>query len=71
MLALRLPSDVEFRLKELSNKTGRSMTWYATRAIVEKIEDLEDVFYAEQVWSEIQAGRMEVHTADDVWGDLE
>ena len=42
MLALRLPQEIEERLTALAKKTGRTKTFYATQAILEKIEDLED-----------------------------
>ncbi len=41
MLALRLPHDLESRLDELARRTGRSMSFHAREAIVEKIADLE------------------------------
>ena len=43
MLALRLDSDVEKRLEALSKKTGRTKTSYAKAAILEHLEDMEDV----------------------------
>jgi RHH-type transcriptional regulator, rel operon repressor / antitoxin RelB len=41
MLALRLPAEIEKRLDELARKTGRTKSYYARKAIVEMIEDLE------------------------------
>lgn len=48
MLALRLPPDLEARLTELAEKTGRTKSFYARAAIAEYIEDLEDYFLAEE-----------------------
>jgi len=48
MLALRLPPDIEKRLGDLAARTGRTKSYYARLAIVEKIEELEDVFLAEE-----------------------
>jgi len=48
MLALRLPPDLERRLEELARKTGRTKSFYAREAIIEHIEELEDVFLAEE-----------------------
>jgi RHH-type rel operon transcriptional repressor/antitoxin RelB len=56
-LSVRLPADVEARLKALAAKTGRSKTYYVTEAIVEHLEDLEDVYLAELELIEIRAGR--------------
>jgi len=48
MLALRLPPDIEKRLDDLSRKTGRSKSFYAREAILEHLDDLEDLYLAEQ-----------------------
>lgn len=48
MLALRLPKDLEDRLEAMAKKTGRTKSFYARLAIIEKLEDLEDIFLAEE-----------------------
>lgn len=48
MLALRLPPEVEKRLDDLARKTGRTKSFYAREAILEHIDDLEDLYLAEQ-----------------------
>ena len=55
-LSLRLPSDVEDRLTALSSLTGRSKTFYATEAIVEHIDDLEDAHLSAEVRARVRAG---------------
>ena len=57
MLALRLPPKVEARLASLAKTTGRTKSFYAREAIIEHIEDLEDIYLAEQRLTEIRAGR--------------
>lgn len=57
MLALRLPPDIETRLDELARRTGRSKSFYAREAIVEHLEDLEDVYLAEKSLQDLRAGR--------------
>jgi len=46
MLAIRLPEDIEKRLVDLAEKTGRTKTYYAREAIIEHLEDLEDYYLA-------------------------
>ena len=46
MLAIRLPSEIEDRLASLAIKTGRTKTYYARKAILEFIEDMEDTYLA-------------------------
>lgn len=48
MLALRLPPDIEKRLDDLAKRTGRTKSFYAREAILEHIDDLEDLYLAEQ-----------------------
>jgi RHH-type rel operon transcriptional repressor/antitoxin RelB len=43
MIAIRLAPDIEDRLERLAKKTGRTKTSYAREAILEHLEDLEDV----------------------------
>ena len=47
MLAIRLPEDIETRLKALAAETGRTKTALAREAIVEYLDDLEDYYLAE------------------------
>jgi RHH-type rel operon transcriptional repressor/antitoxin RelB len=57
MLAIRLPAEIEDRLEALAKATGRTKTYYAREAILEYIDDLEDVYLAENRLEEIKAGR--------------
>jgi RHH-type transcriptional regulator, rel operon repressor / antitoxin RelB len=43
MLAIILPKEIENRLADLAVKTGRTKTYYAREAILEYIDDLEDI----------------------------
>jgi|GEM_PF-163528 RHH-type rel operon transcriptional repressor/antitoxin RelB len=47
-VSLRLPDDVSTRLESLAELTGRSKTFYMIEAIREHIDDLEDLYLAEQ-----------------------
>lgn len=47
MLAIRLPQEIEQRLSLLAEKTGRTKTFYAREAIIEYLQDLEDIYIAE------------------------
>ncbi len=57
MLAIRLDADIEARLTALAQKTGRTKTFYAKQAILEHLEDLEDLYLAEQETIAIRAGK--------------
>lgn len=44
MLAIRLDPEIESRLERLAQKTGRTKTFYAREAILEHLDDLEDIY---------------------------
>ena len=46
MLVIRLDPAIEKRLELLAKKTGRTKTFYAREAIIEHLEDLEDLYLA-------------------------
>ena len=47
MLSIRLDPEIERRLNELSKRTGRTQSYYASELIESNIEDLEDRYLAE------------------------
>jgi len=66
MLAIRLPEEIEARLDNLAKRTGRSKTFYAREAILEHLDDLEDLYLAEQVLLRIRNGEERTSTLDEV-----
>jgi len=66
MLAIRLPEEIEARLDTLAKRTGRSKTFYAREAILQHLEDLEDLYQAERVVKRIRAGKETTSTLEEV-----
>lgn len=66
MLAIRLPEDIEARLDTLAKRTGRTKTFYAREAIVQHLEDLEDLYLAERVAKRIRSGKESTSSLDEV-----
>ena len=66
MLAIRLPAEVENRLEVLAQATGRSKTFYAREAILEHLDDLEDLYLAEQRLIDIRAGKTQTVPLEEV-----
>jgi len=46
MLSLRLSDDVETRLTQLAEATGRTKTFYAKEAINRYLDEMEDTYIA-------------------------
>ncbi len=46
-LSIRLDAETEERLNRLAKYTGRSKSFYVKEALLEKLEDLEDIYVAE------------------------
>ena len=65
-VSLRLPEDLNHRLGDLAVKTGRSKTFYMLEAIKQHIDDLEDLYLAEQRLIDVRSGRSKTHSIDDV-----
>jgi RHH-type rel operon transcriptional repressor/antitoxin RelB len=70
MLAIRLPKEIEERLDALSRATGRTKTFYAHQAILEHLDDLEDLYLAEAELREIRAGRSKTIPIEEVMREL-
>jgi RHH-type rel operon transcriptional repressor/antitoxin RelB len=56
MLAIRLPEAIEKRLNKLARRTGRTKTFYAREALLEHLDDLEDLYLAEASLERIRSG---------------
>ena len=66
MLAIRLPAEVETRLEALAQATGRTKTFYAREAILEHLDDLEDLYLTEQRLIDIRAGKTQTVPLEEV-----
>jgi RHH-type rel operon transcriptional repressor/antitoxin RelB len=66
MLAIRLPEEIENRLEALSKATGRTKTYYAREAILEYLDDLEDLYLAQQRLADLKAGRSSAIPLEEV-----
>ncbi|MFT9099946.1 MAG: DUF6290 family protein, partial [Zymomonas mobilis subsp. pomaceae] len=66
MLAIRLPEEIEVRLSELAKATGRTKTFYAREAILQHLEELEDIYLAEARAIKIRSGETKTISLDNV-----
>jgi RHH-type transcriptional regulator, rel operon repressor / antitoxin RelB len=70
MIGIRIPKSVGQRLEILAKRTGRSKTYYIREAIMEHLDDLEDIYLAEQVLERVRRGDEPVFGIDEVEGRL-
>jgi RHH-type transcriptional regulator, rel operon repressor / antitoxin RelB len=70
MLAILLPEDIEKRLDDLARRTGRTKTFYARQAILDQLDDLEDLYLAEKRWLALQQGKSRAVSLADVEAEL-
>jgi RHH-type rel operon transcriptional repressor/antitoxin RelB len=66
MLAIRLPQSIEKRLETLARRTGRTKTFYVREALLEHLEDLEDMYLAEGALERIRTGATHTIPLKDV-----
>jgi len=66
MLAIRLLEKIEKRLARLAKRTGRTKTYYAREAILQHIEDLEDIYLAEKRMEAIESGRAKTVPLEEI-----
>ena len=56
-VSLRLPTELVERLSQLAESTGRSRTYYMQEAIKQHIDDLEELYLAEQALFNVRTGK--------------
>ena len=69
MLAPRLPTEIEERLSALAGATGRTKNFHAHEAILEHLDDLEDLYFAGRRLLDIQSGKTRAIPLEDVMRD--
>ncbi|MGZ8243497.1 type II toxin-antitoxin system RelB family antitoxin [Methylomagnum sp.] len=66
MITITLPEQTEKHFAELAEKAGKTTADLALQALLEKMEDLEDIYLAEQRLEDLRAGRSETVSLEDV-----
>jgi RHH-type transcriptional regulator, rel operon repressor / antitoxin RelB len=65
-LMINLPKSMEIRLGIAAERSGRTMTQLVTDAILQYVEDEEDVFEAERILRSVRSGRQQTFTLGEV-----
>lgn len=69
-LSIRLDADSEARLTALAERTGRSKTYYVREAIRAHLDELEEIYWAEEAVKEWIAQGRPSRPAEEFWAEL-
>lgn len=64
--SIRLPHEIEERLEKLSAQTGRNKAFYVKEAILDHLDDIEDVYLSEKRLGRIRSGRTQTIPLQEV-----
>ena len=64
--SIRLPHEIEERLENLAVQTGRSKSFYVKEAILDHLDDIEDIYLAEKRLGRIRSGRTQTIPLQEV-----
>jgi len=70
MTAVRLPEEVEIRLDELARKTGRTKSFYIRNAVMEYLQDMEDLYLGNQELEKMRAGKSKLTPIEDLLAEF-
>ncbi len=66
IIGIRIPKSIGQRLDTLARRTGRTKTFYIREAILEHLDDLEDIYFAEKVLERVRSGEEKVSSLNEV-----
>lgn len=69
-LSIRLTEEEEARLDALATRTGRSKTFYVRQAIRMHLEELEELYWADEAVREWEASGKKSRPAEQLWDEL-
>lgn len=69
-ISIRLPDEIASRLEKLAKRTGRTKSFYVLKALEEQLQEIEDLYIAEQRLIELRAGRSRTYTLEEVEHEL-
>ena len=70
MINFRADDDLNTRLERLVKLTGRSKTFYVRAAVTAHIDDLEDIYLADQVMERLESNVETLHSLEEVEQEL-
>jgi RHH-type rel operon transcriptional repressor/antitoxin RelB len=69
-ITCRVEDEIEDRLERLASETHRTKSFYVREALLKSLDDMEDVYLADQVIERIRSGEEETSTLAEVGARL-
>ena len=69
-ISIRLDQDIEARLEQLAQQTGRSKSFYLRELIASGLDDLEDFYLADAKMEQVRKGKEKLFDATAVRKEL-
>lgn len=70
-LSVRLTEEEEARLDALAARTGRSKSFYVRQAIAAHLDELEELYWADEAVRDWEATGKKSRPADQLWDELD
>ncbi|OGT73684.1 MAG: CopG family transcriptional regulator [Gammaproteobacteria bacterium RIFCSPLOWO2_12_47_11] len=70
LINFRADEELDKRLERLAKLTGRSKTFYIREAVSTHIDNLEDIYLADQVMDRLENGTESLHALEEVEKEL-
>lgn len=69
-LSVRLTAEEEARLDALAARTGRSKTFYVRQAIEAHLDELEELYWADEAVRQYEESGKQSRPARELWDEL-
>jgi len=69
-ISIRLEKETEQRLELLATKTGRTKSYYLREMIEQGLDDLEDIYLADQALEAMRSGKSRTYSSLEVRKEL-
>ena len=69
-LSVRLTAEEEARLDALAARTGRSKTFYVRQAIAAHLDELEELYWADEAVRQYEESGKQSRPARELWDEL-
>lgn len=65
-MTVRLPEQLDSRLTQLTQQTGRAKSFYLIQALESYLEDMEDLLISNAVLERVRTGKEKTYTSQEV-----